>query len=83
MEAWWEENRADPINRDSLFKLAETMLPEVVGSGPEKSQRIKLGKALSRRVGWRFARGRGAGREKHHVARDHVVQRNIVRGGVP
>jgi len=52
--AWWDEHHDEHVNLDALFELAESMLPEVVGGGQEKSQRIKLGKALSKRVGWRF-----------------------------
>jgi len=52
--AWWDEHRNDHITMDQIFRLAETLLPQVVGDGQEKSQRIKLGKALSKRIGWRF-----------------------------
>jgi hypothetical protein len=53
--AWWDEHHDAHVTMDELFKLAETMLPDVLGGGQEKSQRIKLGKALGKRICWRFS----------------------------
>lgn len=53
--AWWEAHTGTPADTSALFPLAEAMLLEVLGDGSERGQRIRLGKALAKRVGWTFA----------------------------
>ena len=48
--AWWDTHHQQEVGTEELYKLAidETLLPEVLGDGGERSQRTKLGKALGR-----------------------------------
>jgi bifunctional DNA primase/polymerase-like protein/primase-like protein len=48
--AWWDKHHQDEVGTEELYALttAETLLPEVLGDGGERSQRTKLGKALGR-----------------------------------
>jgi hypothetical protein len=55
VETWWDEHGGNRVNMDALFRLGEKILLEVIGEGQEKSQRIRLGKALKKRAGWRFS----------------------------
>ena len=54
LTAWHEKYQGSAVDTGALFPLAETALPEVLGDGPDRSQRIRLGKALAKRVGWTF-----------------------------
>lgn len=54
IEAWWTIHAHMPVDAGTLYPLAVDMLPDVLGDGSDRSQRIRLGKALAKRVGWVF-----------------------------
>jgi hypothetical protein len=54
VEAWWVAWGEAGVDTATLFPLAEPLIPEVLGDGNERSQRIRLGKALRKRLDWNF-----------------------------
>jgi putative DNA primase/helicase len=59
VEEWAREHQTMPVTASDLRALAEGVLPDVLGTGNEHSQSIRLGKALHRRsdqifAGWRI-----------------------------
>lgn len=50
--AWWRTFADRPVDVGALCPLAVDLLPEVVGDGSERSQHIRLGRAISHRSGW-------------------------------
>ncbi len=53
--AWWGNHRDRPVTVDTLAPLAEDLLQEVLGDGTDRSQRIRLGKALGKHKDTVFA----------------------------
>jgi hypothetical protein len=51
---WWQKYQDSKVDVGGIFPLAEATVPEVLGDGTERAQRIKLGKALAKRVEWAF-----------------------------
>jgi hypothetical protein len=52
MAAWWDAHRNSVVTVGDLFPLALQYLDAELGGGQERSQRIRLGLELRRRVGW-------------------------------
>jgi hypothetical protein len=48
--AWWDAHQQQEVGTEELYSLAEkqSLLPDVLGDGGERSQRTRLGKALGR-----------------------------------
>ena len=63
IDQWGKEHGVSPIVIESLMPIATGLLPDVLGTGNERSQRTKLGKALSRREGQIFGAWRIEGAE--------------------
>ena len=52
---WAAANGPDPVSTTELRPIAEGLIAHALGSGNERSQQIKLGLALNKRVGQVFA----------------------------
>jgi hypothetical protein len=48
--AWWDSHQQQEVGTEELYTLAidQSLIPEVLGDGGDRSQRTKLGKALGR-----------------------------------
>jgi hypothetical protein len=55
LEAWWRAYGDQPVTSGELLAVAEDALPEVVGSGSDRSRSTRLGLALARKRGRVFA----------------------------
>ncbi len=54
-EAWWRGYGAQSMTASKLIAVAEDLVPEVLGSGSERSRLTRLGLALGRKRGRSFA----------------------------
>ena len=52
VSAWWSQHTKTPVGISELFQLSEDndLLDQVRGSGSDRSQRIKMGKALTHQL---------------------------------
>jgi len=51
---WWNAHRDKAVCASSLHSIAVEVLTDIVGDGTERSQLIRLGKALKKHQGWVF-----------------------------
>jgi hypothetical protein len=52
IDAWWETYSDRAVTVADLFSLAGDFSPELLGNGPDRAQRTRLGRALAQRVDW-------------------------------
>ncbi len=51
VEEWLAAHGTTPVSTEEIAPIAQGLMPELLGSGNEHSQRIRLGRALGKRVG--------------------------------
>ena len=72
VEAWWHTFGDRAVDTAGLYPLAAEALQDVLGDGGDRSQHIRLGKALARRDGWVFAVGSEERREHLRLERTEL-----------
>ncbi len=74
---WRAIHGKEPVDVGALYSLAVALLPETLGDGNERSQRIRLGKALAKRSEWTFDVGGVAVKLRESEVTDERGRRRV------